>query len=165
MGIHPPPFRLQEPLLLQPATLNLPELLRLEPPTTNLNVTAAPTGKSAANAPAGGNAPAPTALTPNSNLMERHRWANFAITGGFLGVRFTNTTYSALTLPVTAVTTTVTTTSVPTTPPTVTIGTPVVSSATYAFGTVNGPIQSTATAGENHVVPLRPRYLPDYQAG
>jgi hypothetical protein len=79
--------------------------------------------------------------------MERHRWANFAISGGFLGVRFTNTTYSALTLPVTAVTTTVTTTSVPTTPPIVTIGTPVVSSATYAFGTVNGPIQSTATAG------------------
>src|ERR1700733_11597674 len=118
-----------------------------QPPTNNLNVTAAPSGKSAANAPPGGNAPAPTALTANSNLQERHRWANFAVSGGFLGIRFTNTTYSALTLPVTAVTTTVTTTSVPTTPPTVNIGTPVVSSATYAFATVNGPIQSTATAG------------------
>jgi len=118
-----------------------------QPPTANLNVTAAPTGKSAVNAPAGGNTSSPTALTPNSNLMERHRWANFAISGGFLGVRFTNTTYSALTLPVTTVTTTVTTTSVPTTPPTVTISAPVVSSANYAFGTVNGPIQSTATAG------------------
>jgi hypothetical protein len=120
----------------QPAGTPVPQS-----PTNNLNVTAAPTGKSAANAPS------PTALTPNSNLMERHRWANFAISGGFLGVRFTNTTYSALTLPVTAVTTTVTTTSLPSTPPTVTIGAPVLTMANYAFKTVNGPIQSTATAG------------------
>jgi hypothetical protein len=78
--------------------------------------------------------------------MERHRWVNFAVTGGFLGVRFTNATYSALTLPVTTVTTTITTTST-SSAPTITVTGPTTTSANYAYGTSNGPIQQAAVAG------------------
>ena len=113
-------------------------------------ITSTTVGKSGGNTTTGGNtdpSTAPTTQTSKSSFMERHRWVNFAATGGFLGTRFTSTTYSALTLPVTTVITTVTTTSVPTTPPTITVGTPTVTPANYAFATTNGPIQQTAVAG------------------
>lgn len=95
-------------------------------------------------------APLPTPVASSTSLpmsfMERHRWINFAVGGGFLGTRFTNTTYSSLALPVTTVTTTTTTTSPTATPPTVTI-TSSASTANYALAAVNGPLQQTAVAG------------------
>lgn len=113
------------------------------------NVTVAANGKTSGTPPSGGSqapAPAPLSQTSKSSLMERHWWGNFAITGGFLGTRFTNTTYSALTLPVSTVTTTITSTST-SAAPTVTVAGPTVANANYALATSNGPIQEAAVAG------------------
>jgi len=113
------------------------------------SITTTTVGKPSGNTPtAGGAAPStmPFIQTSKSSFMERHRWFNFAVTGGFLGVRFTNATYSALTLPVTTITTTITSTST-SSAPTITVVGPTTTTANYAYATSNGPIQEAAVAG------------------